>query len=156
MNLIKQKNIYNSNEFLDNYNGVKLFIEKEKYDGISYNKKLNIELNKKNIIIYGNLYYYEYKFIKDCDIIDNIKINSDNVIIKIIIGNLEFDLEEIKEFYFISINYSSFIIKFIYDEIPDNKVITLSYRKYLINNNYRNSLIKSKIIIYSDENIYKI
>jgi len=132
MSLIKDKNIYYYNEFLDNYNGLKLFIEKEKYNGISYNYKLNIELHKEDII-YN---YYEYKLIRDCDIIDNIKFNCDDVIIKIIIGDLEFDLQDIDDFYFVASMYSPLKFRFIFDKIPDNKNITLTYRKYLINNEW--------------------
>jgi len=97
-------------------------------------------------------YYYDYyfDFDKDADIIDNIKINSNYINIKIIliIGTKEYKINEIKEILLFALNeLIKYKLRILFNEIPDEtKKIIISMRKKILKLSDKEILQKNKII----------
>lgn len=152
---MKDKIIFNSNNYLTTEQGLDLFIQKEnEYDliGYSYLKKLlilNIPILESNN---DGKYYYEYIFNRDCDIISGFNfIATDlDVTFTFICGYDEYNILNIKEFLLTSSIFNELKLRITFNKIPEiNKEILIYYCKYICNNDIRNYLNNNKIITSS-------
>lgn len=150
------KRILNNENYLTNKDALQLFISNlDNFDIIKFNhlKKLlilHIPVMESNN---DGKYYFDYEFVRDCDIIDEFKFEANGLDIKFsfICGLHEYNINEIKEFLLVSSTYNSFKLRITFNEIFDvNKEIYLYYSKsfckyadryYLMNNKITTSSI---------------
>ena len=103
----------------------------------------------------GN-YFYEFIPIRDCDIIDNIKIDPIDKNIKITyhIGRQQYNPQDIKEFIVVASPYNDFRIRLTFLEKPtENFEFFVHLRNYIMDSELRTKLRMSKLI--TDSNIYE-
>ena len=99
-------------------------------------------------------YYYEYKFVPSCDIIDNIRVEVPNTEVKLTccIGGNEYSPDDIGEFLFIAAQYHSFSVRIAFLTPPNENIeLTVYSRAYnIIDRKYRTLLTKYKVITNSN------
>jgi len=123
------KRIKHNNNITNYYDGLKYLIN-SKMDIITYDSKIILILYNNNIVNKNsdNNYYYEYELNYDCDIIENIRIETKiKLYIKYIINNMEYE------------NFDSLLVKnknlklkiiFLNKPLSINEII-IHYKSYL-------------------------
>lgn len=103
-------------------------------------------------------YYYEYTFIKDCDIMDNIKVEvSPNIDFAIyyVIGGQVCDFETATELLLLSAEYHDFKLRILFDTRPHIDIkFTIYSRKYLMKQEHIDWSIRYPIETYNMKYIH--
>ena len=150
-NFLNKRTMLHSKKVLTFYEGIAFFIDNQhNFDIITYNHTdifslFNVAFLKKDAD--GN-YFYEYRFEKHSDIIDNICITSPDIKFNITynISGIYYRPEELTKFISVSAPYSDFkvIITFLSKPSPET-VFIIEFRNYLINTDDRRLLAKSHV-----------
>lgn len=133
---MKSKSIFVSNDYLTDMESLILLLKDNKFDIIKYPfmKKiliLNISVMEKDN---EGKYYYDYELKRDCDIVSDFIIDSDDLDVKFsfICGLNEYEMKDINKLLFVSCIYLPIKLRIIFnDEIK--KEIKITYYKYLCN-----------------------
>ena len=145
---MSNKNILHNEDINNHFNGLKYLIE-SKADIISYIKTDIYSTNNVDLFMRDNdnNYIVHVPIIRDCDIIDNIIVNSDcDIKVQLILGIDTYNYDDIKEIILASSSYNEIKIKLIFNKKPNmDDSINIKYRCYLINNDYRQVLLKNHI-----------
>jgi len=157
------KKVFVSNDFMSDVEGLKLLLSKQsEYDIVKYPcvKKLlifNIPVMEKDND--GN-YYYDCELKRDCDIISDFAVNSNdpNIKFSFICGINEYEINELKNILLAACAYSAVKLRITFndDKIPktEKKEVIFTYYKYICNRNISYYLMKNKMItpaiIYSE------
>ena len=162
------KKVFVSDDFMSDTEGLKLLLSKQsEFDMVKYPyiKKLlilNIPVMEKDND--GN-YYYDCEIKRDCDIISDFTVNSNdpNIKFSFICGINEYEINDLKYILLAACVYSAIKLRITFndDKIPikEKKEVIFSYYKYISNRNISFYLMKNKMItpaiIYSEGSCLK-
>lgn len=165
---MKDKRIFACDDSLTSMQSLELLLSKQNdFDIVKYPylKKiliLNIPIMEKDND--GN-YYYDCEIKRDCDIISNFTVNSNDSNIKFtfICGINEYEINDLKYILLAACVYSTIKLRITFndDKIPrtEKTEVIFSYYKYISNRNISYYLMKNKMItpaiIYSEGSCLK-
>ena len=150
---MKNNRVFKVLDNLTEKEALNLLTQKEnEFDMISYNHNSKITLVNMGFLRLNDedKYYYDYIF-RDCDIIDNFTIDSNNLDVNFsfMVGRNEFKTSDIKEFLLVSSMYE-LKLRITFNGTPDiNTEIRINVTKYLCKNEIRKTLMNNCIITNS-------
>jgi hypothetical protein len=156
---IKYKKIYVSKDYLTDIESLLLLLKDNRNDIIKYPFMKKLLISNISVMEKDNegKYYYDYELKRDCDIVSDFILDSDELDIKIsfICGLNEYEMKDINKLLLASCIYSPIKLRITFnDEIKKEKEIKISCYKYLCNRDISYYLMKNKIItpaiIYND------
>lgn len=156
---IKYKKIYVSKDYLTDIESLLLLLKDNRNDIIKYPFMKKLLISNISVMEKDNegKYYYDYELKRDCDIVSDFILDSDELDIKIsfICGLNEYEMKDINKLLLASCIYSPIKLRITFnDEIKKEKEIKITYYKYLCNRDISYYLMKNKIItpaiIYND------
>ena len=149
------KKVYVSDQFMSDTEGLKLLLSKQsEFDIVKYPfiKKIlifNIPVMEKDND--GN-YYYDCEIKRDCDIISDFTINSNdlNIRFSFICGINEYEINDLKYILLAACVYSAIKLRITFndDKMPrtEKTEVIFTYYKYICNRNISYYLMKNKMI----------